>query len=85
MHRDLKPANFVYNGKKVVLIDFGMACRIPKNDELTLTASYGSPAYMSPEKLNRGNYNSKSDIWSLGVTFYEILHGSLPFNGRTDD
>lgn len=85
MHRDIKPSNIICDDKfKVVIIDFGFACKISLDDSLSLSERFGTPFYMSPELLSRKKYNSKSDIWSLGVMYYEMLCGSLPFFGATD-
>lgn len=72
MHRDLKPSNIIYQADKgkAVILDLGFACYFHKNDERILTANVGTPYYMSPEILMGQNYNSKSDIWSLGVIIY---------------
>lgn len=85
MHRDLKPANIICRDNYgVVIVDFGFACKISNDDSLVLHEKIGTPLYMSPELLNRKKYNSKSDIWSLGVIYYEMLCGSLPFSGVND-
>jgi calcium-dependent protein kinase len=85
MHRDLKPSNIICDEKYgVVVVDFGFACKICYDDSLTLSERIGTPFYMSPELLHRKRYNSKSDIWSLGVIYYEMLCGSLPFFGIND-
>ncbi len=87
IHRDLKPANVMIgqNGEPVVM-DFGLARRSVEGEErLTHTGTtIGTPAYMSPEQLSGDHegVGSSSDIYSLGVIFYELLTGQLPFKGN---
>lgn len=84
MHRDVKPENIIYHNQKVVLLDFGFACLIPEGDPMSMTECVGSPVYMSPELLLRRKYNSKSDIWSLGVLLYEMVYGIVPFYSTSE-
>lgn len=85
VHRDLKPSNIIVNdSNEVFLIDFGFACKFDPEDEKILTERFGTPYYMSPEVLARKMYNSKSDIWSLGVIYYEMLCGFLPYSATSD-
>lgn len=85
VHRDVKPANaFVDHAGRAWLTGFGIASRIPR--ERLLPASEviaGSLAYMSPEQTGRMNrsVDSRSDLYSLGVTLYELFTGRLPFIG----
>ena len=83
MHRDLKPENIFFNDGKVKLIDFGCACEFEEGDKYVLTEPVGTKEYMSPEMLQRRNYNSKSDIWSFGIILYEVLYGKFPWEGKT--
>jgi serine/threonine-protein kinase len=87
VHRDIKPSNlFVHHrpdGEIVVHVcDFGVAKRADIYDESNLTrtgTSLGSPLYMSPEQiLSAKDVDHRTDIWSLGVTLYELLCGSTP-------
>ena len=48
-----------------------------------LSELVGTPIYMSPELLSRKKYNSKSDIWSLGVILFEMIHGYPPYQGKS--
>lgn len=86
IHRDLKPSNIMINQRKVpVIMDFGLARRIGKQDaRLTpFGAALGTPAYMPPEQVN-GDVDAmdcRSDMYSLGVTMYELLTGRVPFEG----
>lgn len=50
-------------------------------DSIIEKFNVGTPNYMSPETLVYNNYSEKSDIWALGVLFYEMLHGELPYKG----
>ena len=85
MHRDLKPDNIIVNDKhETFLIDLGFATLISPEDPVSLNERFGTPFYMSPEMMSNKKYNSKSDIWSLGVIYYEMLYGHLPFYGNSD-
>lgn len=78
VHRDIKPENIMI-GKdgELKLIDFGLSRRVAGvNSKMTTIA--GTPYYMAPEVLD-GEYNSQCDIWSLGVLFYVLVSGYLPF------
>ena len=78
VHRDIKPENIMYGRDgEIKLIDFGLSKRV--QDKFTwLNTVAGTPFYMAPEVLD-GEYNSKCDIWSLGVLMYVLLCGYLPF------
>lgn len=84
IHRDIKPANIVIldNGT-TKLADFGIARLESTNSDLTKAGSIlGSLLYISPEQLmNPKDVDKRADIYSLGVTAYEILTGKLPYNG----
>ena len=75
IHRDLKPDNILLQGDTPRLADFGIA-RILKTS--TSTAASGTPAYMAPEAFD-GKRSEQTDLWSVGVIFYQLLCGSLPF------
>ncbi|AFZ24260.1 putative ATPase [Cylindrospermum stagnale PCC 7417] len=86
IHKDIKPKNILINPetKQVKIIDFSISSLLPKeNTEITNPNSLsGTLAYMSPEqtgRMNRG-IDYRTDFYSLGVTFYELLTGQLPFN-----
>ena len=82
VHRDLKPANIFFNEGKVKIADFGFAIR---NADIKKSSNYnvGSPVYMPLEALNDNNYSPKSDIWAIGVIFYEMLTGHTPWKAKT--
>lgn len=86
VHRDLKPANILFRTDgAAVLSDFGIAKSVTENRELTMTGySVGTPAYMSPEqKLGAADIDGRSDIYSLGIVFYELLTGRKPFQSQS--
>lgn len=83
IHRDLKPANILLKEKVAKIADFGFAKKM-SSSTIKETKNVGSPLYMSPESLIHKNYTIKSDIWSLGVMLYEILHGKAPWNCSTE-
>jgi predicted hydrocarbon binding protein/tRNA A-37 threonylcarbamoyl transferase component Bud32 len=85
VHRDIKPQNIVLEGpdKVVKIIDFGLA-RAAEQSSSIVTASgvlVGTPAYMSPERLEDGPLHASSDLFGLGVLLYELLSGQLPYVG----
>ena len=82
IHRDVKPQNIIISTDgKVKLSDFGIAKAINSN---TITANVmGSVHYSSPEQVRGGFSDAKSDIYSLGITMYEMVTGRVPFDGDT--
>lgn len=81
IHHDVKPGNIMLdNDGNAKIGDFGIADR-KQDQETTETAknSYGSPLYVSPEKVSSGNEDSSGDVYSLGATFYHLLTGVPPF------
>ncbi len=84
VHRDIKPANIIYNGddNEVIVTDFGIAC-VTDNSKTRTGTILGSPYYMSPEQLEGSRVDGRADIFSLGVTFFQLLTGRLPFEGET--
>lgn len=76
IHRDLKPANILLQGEQPRLADFGIA-RLIKTTSRSATA--GTPVYMAPEAFD-GKRSEQTDIWSVGIIFYQLVSGKLPFN-----
>ncbi len=82
IHRDIKPQNIIISKEgKVKVTDFGIAKAATSN---TITSNVmGSVHYTSPEQARGGYSDEKSDIYSLGITMFEMLTGRVPFNGET--
>lgn len=83
IHRDVKPANILFRHDGTpVLSDFGIAKQIAVDSELTATGTIvGSPVYMSPEQAEGTPLDVRTDIYSLGIIFYEMLTGRRPYAG----
>ena len=88
VHKELTPNNLLINAKTsdVHITGFGLASRMPRETQqpVPLEVISGTFAYMSPEQTGRMNrsIDSRSDLYTLGVIFYEMLTGSLPFNAN---
>jgi serine/threonine-protein kinase len=89
LHRDLKPANIMLEpsggpADRVVLIDFGFAA-VEGSAKLTQQgAIVGSLTYMAPERMRGEQIDQRSDLYSMGVIFYELLAGTPPFTSQDD-
>jgi serine/threonine protein kinase len=84
VHRDLKPSNLLLTADgRVVLVDFGIAKRrsdLREGDVLTSAREViGTPAYLSPEQIEHGLADERSDVWALGCVLYEMVVGVPPF------
>lgn len=88
IHKDINPSNIVFNPTtgQVKLIDFGLSTRLPRETLTRMTPSgmEGTLAYISPEQTGRINraVDYRTDFYSLGITFYELLTGKLPFDEK---
>ena len=85
LHRDLKPGNIMLRrDNSIALIDFGLAKRLRLQMEITGSGEiFGTPYYMSPEQGHGNPVDERSDIYSLGVIFYEMLTGLKPYQADT--
>ena len=85
LHRDLKPGNIMLRSDDTIaLIDFGLAKRMRLRMELTDEGEiFGTPYYMSPEQGHGNDVDHRSDIYSLGVIFFEMLTGGKPYRADT--
>jgi len=87
-HRDIKPANILYNPQEdiIKITDFGIAAEITRKNEEVYNPSVieGTLAYLSPEQTGRMNcaVDYRTDLYSLGITFYEMLAGKVPFMAK---
>lgn len=83
IHRDIKPANILIAGETDIKVsDFGAA--LNTSSDTTQITGVGSPAYMSPEQVRELPLTYQTDIFSLGVVFYQLLAGRLPFSGNNN-
>jgi len=81
-HRDIKAENIRFHEDdddlQINLIDFGLSSHFRPTGK-GMTGEVGTNLYMSPEMISKSYYNTKSDMWSIGILFYIMLTGCLPF------
>lgn len=86
LHRDLKPLNILFRDENTpVLVDFGVAKNLLNEEEMLLTTqgtTVGTPLYSSPEQIMGKELDHRSDLYSFGVIFYEMLAGRKVFSGK---
>jgi serine/threonine protein kinase/tetratricopeptide (TPR) repeat protein len=84
VHRDIKSANVLLTDRdEAVILDFGLA-KFPAAGSVTQTDTFsGTVAYASPEQIRGDRVDARTDLWSLGVVWYEMMTGALPFPGET--
>lgn len=84
LHRDIKPQNIFYLSNGLIkLSDFGIAKK--DNDEENEEEILGSVHYLAPEVLTDKKFSVASDIYAAGITFFQLLTGTLPFDGKTNE
>jgi serine/threonine-protein kinase len=83
VHRDIKPSNIMFDHQnKIVIADFGISKDMGDTDMTAPNTVLGSPKYMSPEQIRGVGVDARSDLYSLGLVFYEMLTGDHPYKGR---
>jgi len=84
VHRDIKPENILFDDEgRALLTDLGIAKAVGSGTKMTGTGmSIGTPHYMSPEQARGQEVDGRSDLYSLGVVFYEMLSGAVPFDAQ---
>lgn len=83
LHRDLKPENILIDNNVFKLADFGFATHVQNFNNSLLKTIVGTPLYMSPQILSHEQYTTKSDVWSTGLIYYEMLCGKTPWPARS--
>ena len=85
VHRDIKPSNIMLNTQGVVkVMDFGIAKVVGTRGMTRTGMQLGTPAYMAPEQIQSKPIDTRTDIYALGITLYQMLSGQLPFQHDSD-
>ena len=84
LHRDIKPSNILLMKNIAKLGNFGVA-KVLNSKLRHAKTMVATPQYLAPEIINKEKYSFKADIWSLGVTFYQLMYLTYPFEGKTDE
>ena len=85
VHRDIKPANMMLTPQGIVkVMDFGIARSASERSMTQTGTTLGSVNYMSPEQITGQSIDARSDIYSVGITLYELVTGQRPFNANSD-
>jgi calcium-dependent protein kinase len=82
IHRDIKPENALVKNGLHKVADFGFATKVDITGRQLLRECVGTPLYMSPQLLSMQPYTAKSDIWSIGMLYFEMLYGKTPWSCR---
>jgi serine/threonine-protein kinase len=87
IHRDIKPENImlVRDGRRAVLIDFGLAALDDEPAMTTKGMCLGSPSYLAPERLLGQPHDTRTDLYAIGVVLYEMIAGAKPFAGESPE
>jgi len=83
IHRDITPDNVVVEADRVTVLDFGIAARVGEPDDDSTGASFGTPAYVAPERLDGTPAQTATDVYALGVVLFEMMTGRVPFKVAT--
>ena len=85
IHRDIKPSNLMLTKNGVVkIMDFGIAKALGGSTKTRTGLQMGTPQYMSPEQIRGRQVDARADLYSLGITLYQLLSGDLPFQADSD-
>jgi serine/threonine-protein kinase len=86
VHRDIKPANILLRKDgKIKITDFGLAQKLGEHEATTDGTVTGTPHFASPEQIRGLATDGRTDVYSLGITYHQMLTGSRPFEGRSPD
>ena len=84
LHRDIKPSNILLMDNIAKLGNFGVA-KVLNSKLRHAKTMVATPQYLAPEIINKEKYSYKADIWSLGVTFFQLMYLTYPFEGKTNE